>query len=40
MDMLKIGKFISQERKKLNISQRALGEYLYVTDKAISKWER
>lgn len=40
MDMLKIGKFISTERKKLNISQRALGEYLYVTDKAISKWER
>ena len=40
MDMLKIGNFISTERKKLNISQRALGEYLYVTDKAISKWER
>ncbi len=40
MDMLKIGSFIASERKRLNMSQKALGDYLFVTDKAISKWER
>ena len=40
MDMQKTGDFIHAARKKLNMSQRALGEYLRVTDKAVSKWER
>ena len=40
MDMQKTGDFIHAARKKLNMSQRALGEYLMVTDKAVSKWER
>ena len=40
MDIKKIGAFIKNERKKLNLSQSALGEYLIVTDKAVSKWER
>ena len=39
MDMQKTGDFIHAARKKLNMSQRALGEYLRVTDKAVSKWE-
>lgn len=40
MDMQKIGAFIQKERKQLKMSQSALGEYLMVTDKAVSKWER
>lgn len=40
MDMQKVGKFIQAERKARNMSQRELGEYLSVTDKAVSKWER
>ena len=40
MHLEKIGAFIKEERKKLNLSQGALGERLFVTDKAVSKWER
>ena len=40
MDMQKVGVFIQEARKACGLSQRALGEYLSVTDKAISKWER
>ncbi|MBR4865449.1 MAG: helix-turn-helix domain-containing protein [Clostridia bacterium] len=40
MDMQKVGKFIQAERKARNMSQRDLGDYLSVTDKAVSKWER
>ena len=40
MNMQKTGEFIHAARKKLNLSQRALGDYLMVTDKAVSKWER
>ena len=40
MDIKKTGKFIQDKRKELNMSQQALGEYLFVTDKAVSKWER
>ncbi len=40
MNMQKTGAFIQAARKRLDMSQRALGEYLSVTDKAISKWER
>jgi len=40
MNMQKTGAFIQTARKKLKLSQKALGEYLSVTDKAISKWER
>lgn len=40
MDTRKIGKFIQENRKKSNMSQQALGEFLCVTDKAVSKWER
>ena len=40
MDQLKIGKFIAECRKKKNLTQSQLAEKLYITDKAVSKWER
>ena len=40
MDLLKIGKFIASLRKELGITQEELAEKLFVTDRAVSKWER
>nr|MBE6545021.1 helix-turn-helix transcriptional regulator [Oscillospiraceae bacterium] len=40
MDQVKIGKFIAECRKKVNLTQMQLAEKLGITDKAISKWER
>jgi transcriptional regulator with XRE-family HTH domain len=40
MDAAKIGCYIAKKRKEINMSQRELAEYLHITDKAISKWER
>ena len=40
MDQIKIGKFIAEERKKKNYTQRSLADMLGVSDKTISKWER
>lgn len=40
MDARKTGSFIAEKRKERNMSQRELAEYLHITDKAISKWER
>ena len=40
MDIKKIGMFIADSRKKKKLTQAELGEYLNVTDKAVSKWER
>ena len=40
MDAMKTGTFIAKMRKEKNMSQRELAEYLHITDKAISKWER
>ena len=40
MDLIKIGKFIAECRKKKKITQEQLAEKLYVTDRAVSKWER
>ena len=39
MDQIKIGRFISQKRKEKGITQSDLSEKLYVTDRAVSKWE-
>ena len=39
MDQIKIGKFISSKRKEKGITQSELAEKLYITDRAISKWE-
>lgn len=40
MDHVKIGKFISQRRKGVGLTQLQLAERLGITDKAVSKWER
>ena len=40
MDLIKIGKFIADCRKKKKITQEQLAEKLYITDRAVSKWER
>ena len=40
MDQIKIGKFISENRKKQNLTQEQLAEKLNVSKNAVSKWER
>ena len=40
MNNNKIGKFIARKRKEANLTQMELANKLYVTDKAVSKWER
>ena len=39
MDQVKIGKFISDERKAKGYTQKQLSELLAISDKTISKWE-
>ena len=39
MDTKKIGKFISENRKRKGLTQEQLGELLGVTNKTISRWE-
>ena len=39
MDLNKIGRFISEERKKKNHTQKQLADILNVSDRTISKWE-
>ena len=40
MNQIKIGKFIADCRKQVNLTQMQLAEKLGITDKAVSKWER
>ena len=40
MDLIKVGKFIASCRKDKKITQEELAEKLYITDRAVSKWER
>lgn len=39
MDQIKIGKFIADRRKEVNLTQMQLAEILNITDRAVSKWE-
>jgi len=39
MDQIKIGRFISAQRKEKGYTQAALAEKLGITDRAVSKWE-
>lgn len=39
MDQKKIGKFIAERRKNVNLTQVQLAERLNITDRAVSKWE-
>lgn len=40
MDTKKFGAFIAQHRKENQMTQAQLAEKIYVTDKAVSRWER
>ncbi len=40
MEKQTIGEIIQNARKAKNLTQKTLAEQLYVTDKAVSKWER
>lgn len=39
MDQIKVGKFISSNRKLKHMTQRELADILGISDKTISKWE-
>ena len=39
MNQIKIGRFIAESRKKVNLTQMQLAEKLNITDRAVSKWE-
>ena len=39
MDIIKIGKYIAENRKKKNMTQEQLAERIGVTSKTISRWE-
>ena len=39
MDTIRFGKFIREMRKEKGLTQKQLAELLYVSDKAVSKWE-
>lgn len=40
MDYKKIGDLIKEKRVKKNLTQKELADILYITDRAVSKWER
>ena len=40
MNNQEVGRFIRQLRTSKNMTQKELAEKLFITDKAISKWER
>ena len=40
MNQIKIGEFISSQRRKKNLTQADVAEKLGITDRAVSKWER
>lgn len=39
-EKITLGRFIAKKRKEVNLTQRDLAEKLYVTESAVSKWER
>ena len=39
MDKISVGRFISEQRKAKQLTQKQLAEHLNITDKAVSKWE-
>lgn len=40
LDKEKIGDFIARQRKEKGMTQKELAEKLFLSDKAVSKWER
>lgn len=39
-EKITLGRFVAKKRKELNLTQRELADKLYVTESAVSKWER
>ena len=39
MNQIRIGKFIAESRKSMNLTQRQLADTLSISDKTVSKWE-
>ena len=39
-EKITFGKFMNQKRKEANLTQKELAEQIYVTESAVSKWER
>lgn len=39
VDQVKIGRFITEQRKQKNYTQRQLADILEISDKTVSKWE-
>lgn len=40
MDQIKTGELIAKKRKDKGLTQKELGEKLFVSDRAVSKWEK
>lgn len=40
MNQIDIGKLIAKARQEKGLTQKQLADFLFVTDKAVSKWER
>ena len=40
LDKDSFGQFLAQMRRERGLTQRDLAEMLYISDKAVSKWER
>ena len=40
MNKERLGGFIAENRKALDMTQKDLAERLHITDRAVSKWER
>lgn len=40
IDKMQFGSFLSARRKEKNLTQKQLAEKLFISDKAVSKWER
>ena len=40
MGVQRFGAFVAQRRRELGMTQSELAAKLFVTDKAVSKWER
>ncbi|HIZ08440.1 MAG TPA: helix-turn-helix domain-containing protein, partial [Candidatus Eubacterium avistercoris] len=39
-EKISFGKFIMKKRKEKNMTQKELAQKLFVTESAVSKWER
>ena len=39
MDQEKIGKFIAERRKQMQLTQKQLADKIGISDKTVSKWE-